>query len=89
MVVSQWVHNVGCQSFRHLSVARAFTSTPFRHRMRAEYEARMERLRQELARGADAHTQNISRHRLHIAENILTLKCPRRDCGAAILDFDG
>ena len=69
--------------------ARAFAPTPFRHRTRAEYEARMERLRQELARGADAHTQNISRHRLHIAENILTLKCPRAACRRAFLDYTG
>lgn len=31
--------------------------------------------------------QRIARHRLHIAENILTLKCP--SCHAAIFDFSG
>ena len=33
--------------------------------------------------------QRIYRHRLHICENILTLKCPRPACGQAVLDFDG
>jgi hypothetical protein len=59
------------------------------NRLRGEFEARVERLRQELARGQDAHTQKISRHRLHIAENILTLKCPRAQCGRAFLDYAG
>jgi len=59
------------------------------NRLRAEYEARMELLRQELARGQDAHAQKVSRHRLHIAENILTLKCPRAQCGRAFLDYAG
>lgn len=59
------------------------------NRLRAEFEARTERLRQELARGVDAHTQKISRHRLHIAENIITLKCPRPNCGRAFLDYAG
>jgi hypothetical protein len=59
------------------------------NRLRGEFEARVERLRQELARGQDAHTQKISRHRLHVAENILTLKCPRATCGRAFIDYAG
>ena len=36
-----------------------------------------------------ATEQRIYRHRLHICEHILTLKCPRRVCAKAILDFSG
>ena len=35
-----------------------------------------------------ASEQRIHRHRLHISE-ILTLKCPRPDCGQVFVDFDG
>ncbi len=59
------------------------------NRLRGEFEARVERLRQELARGQDAHSQKITRHRLHIAENILTLKCPRAQCRRAFIDYSG
>ena len=31
----------------------------------------------------------IHGHRLHIVENILTLRCPRKGCRQAVLDFDG
>jgi serine/threonine protein kinase len=46
------------------------------------------RLRDELSRmnGRDA---SVHRHRLYIAENLLTLHCPRETCRAAVLDFDG
>lgn len=39
---------------------------------------------------ASSHRQSaVLRHRLHIVENILTLKCPRDACKAAFIDFDG
>ena len=31
----------------------------------------------------------VLRHRMHIVDNILTLKCPRATCKAAFIDFDG
>jgi len=37
----------------------------------------------------DAKTAQLNRHRLHIAENILTIKCPRAQCGQAFFDFNG
>jgi hypothetical protein len=34
-------------------------------------------------------SDEIRKHRNHIANNILTLRCPRKGCNAAILDFEG
>lgn len=42
---------------------------------------------------ADRHLIEMNRlyqkHRLYIAENILTLRCPRNNCRAAMYDFTG
>ena len=55
----------------------------------SEFQAKLEEMKIELIRVQGATQQRIHRHRLHICENILTLKCPRPNCGRAILDFDG
>ena len=44
-------------------------------------------MRVEIA-NATAQERRILEHRLHIVEEILTLKCQHRGCGAAIFDFD-
>ncbi len=85
-----FVSVVSDEAFDKLKLARdEVAELRAENRLRGEFEARVDRLRQELARGQDAHTQKISRHRLHIAENILTLKCPRANCGRAFLDYTG
>jgi hypothetical protein len=52
-----------------------------------------ERVRAEVASAAAAGLtltqQRVAGHRRHIAEHILTLKCPRATCRQAILDFHG
>jgi len=79
---------VADDAFQQLTRARdEVAEVRAENRLRAEFEARLERQRQELARGQEAHAQNVSRHRSHIAENILTLKCPR--CSRAFVDFTG
>jgi ubiquitin C len=55
----------------------------------ADFQAKIEGLRRELMRVHGESEQRIHRYRLHICENILTLKCPRLACGKAIFDFDG
>jgi serine/threonine protein kinase len=55
----------------------------------SEFQAKVEEMKNELIRVKGAAEQRIHRHRLHISENILTLKCPRPDCGLAFEDFDG
>ena len=59
------------------------------NKAKSEFQAKVEEMKNELIRVRGAAEQRIYRHRLHICENILTLKCPRLDCGAAVLDFDG
>jgi hypothetical protein len=84
------VMNLVPDAFQLLTRARdEVTEVRTEQRLRADFESRMERLRQELARGQEAHQQNVSRHRLHIAEHILTLKCPRAQCRKAFLDYTG
>jgi hypothetical protein len=53
----------------------------------SDFQSKVEQMRSELMRVQGANEQRIYRHRLHICEHILTLKCPRRDCGNAFLDF--
>ena len=55
----------------------------------SDFQSKVEEMRSELMRVQGANEQRIYRHRLHICEQILTLKCPWRDCGSAVLDFDG
>ena len=50
--------------------------------------ARDQRLAAAAVATAAARDQRLRRHRLHIAENILTLKCPRASCRQAIFDFE-
>lgn len=52
----------------------------------ALFRRRLAAMREELAATA-ATDQEVQRHRLHIAEELLTLKCPR--CRHAFYDFDG
>lgn len=79
---------VADDAFQLLTRARdEVTEVRTEQRLRADFEARIERLKQELARGQEAHERNVSRHRLHIAENILTLKCPRAQCRKAFVDY--
>ncbi len=59
------------------------------NKAKSEFQAKLEEMKIELIRIQGAAQQRIYRHRLHICDNILTLKCPRPDCGMAILDFDG
>ena len=47
-------------------------------------EAEKERLARMSAQEREVHL-----HRTHIVDEILTLKCPRPDCRAAFLDFEG
>jgi serine/threonine protein kinase/ubiquitin len=56
---------------------------------KSEFQSKIEEMRNELMRVQGEQEQRIYRHRLHICENILTLKCPRPACGQAVLDFDG
>jgi translation initiation factor 1 (eIF-1/SUI1) len=53
-----------------------------------KHQKHIDQLREQLA-SMNGRNAAVHRHRLHIAENILTLHCPRVGCGAAILDFDG
>jgi len=60
--------------------------------LRAEITEEQRKLFEEeqkrLARMSDQERE-IRKHRTHIVENLLTLKCPRSNCGAAFVDFDG
>jgi hypothetical protein len=63
-------------------------------RAEGQFQQRLESMRAELAAaaaaaGAEQRQQRVARHRLHIAEHILTLKCPRTTCRRAIYDFEG
>jgi serine/threonine protein kinase len=58
-------------------------------RVTAEFQIRIEQMRQELLRSQNALANNTHRHRLHVCENILTLKCPRPNCRRAFVDFEG
>ena len=59
------------------------------NKAKSEFQAKVEEMKSELIRVKGAAEQRMHRHRLHISENILTLKCPRPDCGLAFADFDG
>jgi interleukin-1 receptor-associated kinase 4 len=59
------------------------------NKAKSEFQSKVEEMRNELMRVQGEREQRIYRHRLHICENILTLKCPRPACGQAVLDFDG
>ena len=41
------------------------------------------------AQSEKSRLEDVQRHRTHIVDNILTLKCPRSGCGMALLDFEG
>jgi len=58
-------------------------------RREQERHARVvEQLQREIAAGVASNLEaSVNRKKLHIIENILTLKCPR--CATAILDFEG
>ena len=46
-------------------------------RLQVEHHRQMEVLRKQIADGAGAAAdQRVARHRLHIADNLLTRKCP-------------
>lgn len=51
------------------------------------FQTQMAEIREQMLKAVDSRQQRVYQHRLHIAENILTLKCPR--CAAAIFDFTG
>lgn len=55
----------------------------------ARFSAQLEEIRAQMLQMQDVKASMLSRHRLHIAETILTLKCPRQQCGVAIFDFNG
>ena len=55
----------------------------------AKYEAKIGAMRDELARLTNDRQQVVVKHRLHILENILNLRCPRQSCKAVFDDFDG
>ena len=46
-------------------------------------------MRSELARLSGDVQQAVLQHRVHISENILNLRCPRRACAAVFADFTG
>jgi hypothetical protein len=75
----------GLQKARDAAIeARAF------QKAQREYERRIQQMREETRKaGLEQQAARVLRARLYIAENILTLKCPRRNCGRAILDFEG
>eukprot|EP00418_Pyrodinium_bahamense_P074625 CAMPEP_0179102716 /NCGR_PEP_ID=MMETSP0796-20121207/47555_1 /TAXON_ID=73915 /ORGANISM="Pyrodinium bahamense, Strain pbaha01" /LENGTH=214 /DNA_ID=CAMNT_0020800599 /DNA_START=53 /DNA_END=697 /DNA_ORIENTATION=- len=52
----------------------------------ANFQWRLAEVREQLS-VALAQEQTVHRHRLHIAEELLTLKCPR--CARAFVDFEG
>ena len=56
--------------------------------LRREFEDRIDiEVERKAAVGASAQRERVARHRLKIAEDILTLKCP--SCHAAVFDFNG
>jgi hypothetical protein len=59
------------------------------NKAKSEFQSKVGEMRRELMRVQSDSERRIHRHRLHICENILTLKCPRPACGLAVLDFDG
>lgn len=59
-------------------------------RQQQEFQTRVDELRREVHQLSGSRQATVlQRHRLHIAEEILTLHCPKRDCRAAFLGFDG
>ena len=55
--------------------------------LRREFEDRIDiEVERKAAVGASAQRERVARHRLKIAEDILTLKCP--SCHAAVFDFN-
>ena len=61
------------------------------HEAERNFQKRLQIMRAEVEASslANQKAHRVARHRLHIAEYILTLKCPRQNCQRAILDFDG
>ena len=66
------------------AVQQAITETLVSQRLDKEYGTRLE---SELARleQMSEGERKVRRHRIHIAENILTVKCP--GCGLAFVDW--
>ena len=54
-----------------------------------KFQSQLQQMREEIEKAAQGNVreQAVMRHRLEIAESILTLKCPQ--CRAAIFDFEG
>ena len=79
--------HLGAEAFgRYLAVRAEVMSVEVSRNAEATCQVRLEAMRLALGEGCD---QRVARHRSHIAEDILTLKCPRVGCRQAILDFDG
>jgi hypothetical protein len=56
------------------------------NKAKTEFQSKVEEMRNELMRLQGESERRIHRHRLHICENIFTLKCPR--CERAFIDFE-
>ena len=71
----------------NVQVGEAMREQDERHaKQMQELKAQLEAVQKQ----ASSHRQTaVLSHRLHIIENILTLKCPRDACKAAFIDFDG
>jgi hypothetical protein len=57
-------------------------------RLTYEHEERLARERERIA-ALSERERRVQEARLHVVEDILTLKCPRRDCRQAFVDFNG
>ena len=80
--------HLGAEAFgRYLAAREEVVAVDAFRNAEANFKVRLESMRNEIATAA-ARDQRLARHRLHIAENILTLKCPRAGCNQAIFDFE-
>ena len=80
--------HLGVEAFgRYLAVREEVLSVEVFRNAEATCQVRLEAARQEVS-STESDDQRVNRHRLHIAENILTLKCPRAGCRQAIFDFE-
>jgi serine/threonine protein kinase len=76
---------------RYLETLRAAEEQHLTLQLEAQYQ---ERLAEELERqratlqASESREDVVRRHRNHIADNILTLRCPRRGCHKAFVNFD-
>ena len=56
--------------------------------IRKEEQERLQAERLRLERLSEVERE-VHRHRDHIVDNLMTLKCPRANCGQAFVDFNG